>query len=173
MEGFEEIYTLYFRDVYRYVLSLCRDSELAEELTQETFCQAMQHTKDFRGACKMTVWLCQIAKHLFFSHQKKRKRTVPLPEEHDGTEGCGAYRFGSPGEDSPMERRLLEEAETMTIHRHLHSLQEPYKEVFMLRVFGELPFQKIASIFGKTESWARVTYHRAKLKLISEMEGKP
>ncbi len=166
MEGFEEIYTLYFRDVYRYVLSLCRDSELAEELTQETFCQAMQHMKDFRGDCKMTVWLCQIAKHLFFSHQKKRKRTVPLSEGDSPGEA-------PPGEDSPVERRLLEEAETMTIHRHLHSLREPYKEVFMLRVFGELPFQKIASIFGKTESWARVTYHRAKLKLISEMEGKP
>lgn len=85
-----------------------------------------------------------------------------------------AERFGLlPGAASAepsIEQRLLDDAEAMRIHRHLHSLQEPYKEVFMLRVFGELSFKKIAEIFGRTESWARVTYHRAKLRIISEME---
>lgn len=164
MESFEQIYSLYFKDVYRYILSLCRDTTQAEEITQETFFQAMKHIHSFRGDCKMLVWLCQIAKHLYFAQQKKFKRQTEQPWEIVLADADDASTSSSP------EQRLLDEADALTIHEYLHKLEEPYKEVFMLRVFGELSFQKIAHIFGKTETWARVTYHRAKIKLINRME---
>lgn len=162
MEEFEQVYEFYFQDVYRYVCSLCRDGTEAEEITQETFFQALKSMDSFRGDCKMTVWLCQIAKHIFY---RKRRKEQPIAPQ-------AAEDMGEDPTQERMEQRLLDEAEAMTLHRHLHGLAEPYKEVFMLRVFGELSFRKIACIFGKTESWARVAYHRARLKLISEMEEK-
>lgn len=162
MESFEQIYSLYFKGVYRYMVSLCRDVSEAEEITQETFFQAMKHMQSFRGDCKMTVWLCQIAKHIYFARQRKRRAERPLDEILTVAESAAIYPV--------PEQRLFDEADAMSIHEHLHHLEEPYKEVFMLRVFGELPFKKIAHIFGKTENWARVTYHRAKIKLINEME---
>ena len=168
METFEEIYLLYFKDIYHYTLSLCQDPILAEEITQETFYQAMKNIKDFRGDCKMTVWLCQIAKHLFFSHAKKMKRSASLDLDHGKI-----YHAPLSSDVSYMEQKVLDQEEAMIIHKHLHNLKDPYKEVFMLRVFGELSFHKIARIFGKTESWSRVTYHRAKLKILKEMEEKP
>lgn len=164
MEPFEQIYNSYLKDVYKYVYSLCRDPAEAEEVTQETFYQALKNMPSFRGDCRLIVWLCQIAKHIYFARLKKKKRMEPRPPDElfSGLPGSSA--------DPPLEQRFLEETEAMAIHRHLHNLEEPYKEVFMLRVFGELPFKKIADIFDKTESWARTTYHRAKVRLIEEME---
>ena len=166
MEPFEQIYSSYLKDVYKYVFSLCRDPAEAEEITQETFFQALKSLPDFRGDCKLLVWLCQIAKHLYFARLKKKSRISHLPPEEPASGFTASGGFAGP---SP-EQRLLEEADAMAIHRHLHALEEPYKEVFMLRVFGELSFRKIGEIFGKTESWARTTYHRAKLRLIDQME---
>lgn len=159
MESFEKVYELYFKDVYRYMLSLCRDAAEAEEITQETFFRAMKNMSSFRGDCKMTVWLCQIARNIYFKSKKQqKKRQDRAKKEMD--------------EADPLllEHFLCDEADAMRIHELLHRMEEPYKEVFMLRIFGELPFKKIARIFEKTESWARVTYHRARLKLICEME---
>lgn len=160
MESFEQVYELYFKDVYKYACTLCHNPAEAEEITQETFYRAMKGMASFRGECKMLVWLCQIAKHAYFAHLRREKR----------------FAAGEPGqvcdasEDAPIEQRFLDEADAMTLHRYVHDLDEPYKEVFMLRVFGELSFKKIAQIFGRTENWARVCYHRAKLRLIGKME---
>lgn len=162
MEAFEQVYEFYFKDVYRYVLTLCHNVGEAEEITQETFCQALKSISSFRGECTMFVWLCQIAKHLYFARWKREKRMSGQEIE--------AVQNNARQTSLSIEQRLADEADAMMLHQHLHHLQEPYKEVFMLRVFGELSFKKIAQIFGKTESWARVTYHRAKLKMISEME---
>ncbi len=164
MEAFEQVYEFYFKDVYKYVLTLCHDAGEAEEITQETFCQALKGMSSFRGECKMLVWLCQIAKHLYFGRQKKQKR-MSAQEIEEVLEDVRQIAF-----PDSIEQRYLDETDAMEIHRHLHNLQEPYKEVFMLRIFGELSFKKIAEIFGRTESWARITYHRAKLRIISEME---
>lgn len=175
MDSFEEVYELYFKDVYRYILSLCRNATEAEEITQETFFKAMKNMSTFRGSCKMTVWLCQIAKHIYFAERKEQKRrldtTVHLQnamEQFPDNVTTGKLS-GQTISFSP-ELMLCDEADAMRIHEFLHQLEEPYKEVFMLRIFGELSFKKIAHIFGKTESWARVTYHRAKAKIICEME---
>ena len=151
---FQEVYDLYFQDVYKYALSLCREEQTAEEITQETFFKALKSIGSFRGECRLYVWLCQIAKNTYFhSLQKTGKQT----EEREISDG------------ESLEERLLEQESAFEIHRILHALPEPYKEVFSLRVFGELSFQQIGELFGKTESWARVTYHRARLKIREEM----
>ena len=155
MTEFEEVYRLYFRDVYRYCLALCRDEETAEEVTQETFFKALNAIDQFDGRCRLYVWLCQIAKNTYFSMQSKKRP--------DGLE------TDIPAGES-LEDRLLTKESAFEIHRVLHRLEEPYKEVFSLRTFGELPFKQIGELFGKTESWARVTYHRARLKIKEELQ---
>ena len=163
MEHFEQVYSLYFKDVYRYIMSLCHDPAEAEEITQETFFQAMKSMKSFRGDCKMTVWLCQIAKHIYFSRRRKQKRNAALDSYEKSDYDTTSV--------TSMELILSDEEDALRIHEYLHHLDEPYKEVFMLRIFGELSLKKIAHIFGKTENWARVTYHRAKVKIINEIEN--
>ncbi|MBQ7801106.1 MAG: sigma-70 family RNA polymerase sigma factor [Oscillospiraceae bacterium] len=153
MTDFTEVYELYFRDVYRYALSLCRNESMAEEITQETFFKALNSLDRFDGKCRITVWLCQIAKNTYFSHCRKEKH---LEREADTSL--------LPGGDC-LEERLLERESAFEVHRALHALEEPYKEVFSLRTFGELSFRQIGELFGKTETWARVTYHRARLKI--------
>lgn len=155
----EELYNDYFHDVYLYIRSLSADEHLAEDITQETFFKAMKSVDSFRGDCDIRVWLCQIAKNLLFTHNKKQKRFTgeEVPET-------------VPDITVRVDELLENSAQSMEVHRVLHTLSEPYKEVFTLRVFGELSFRQIGEIFGKTESWARVTFHRAKLKIIEELE---
>ncbi len=158
MTNFEEIYQEYATVVYRYLLSLGQNPALAEELTQETFLKALEHLPRFEGKCKLSVWLCQIAKHLFLSQLRKEKHCVS---------GDGLAHLGT---SEGVEAGFLQRESALAIHRALHHLAEPYKEVFSLRLFGELSYADIADLFGKTESWARVTYHRARLKLKEEMQ---
>ena len=154
MTEFEEVYRLYFRDVYRYCLALTRDEQIAEEVTQETFFKALKAIDKFDGKCRLYVWLCQIAKNTYLSMlQKKRTGEELLPPSGES-----------------LEEKLLTKESAFEIHRILHALEEPYKEVFSLRTFGELPFRQIGALFGKTESWARVTYHRARLKIKEELQ---
>lgn len=157
---FSEIYVLYFQDVYKFLLALCHDEELAEELTQDTFFKAMKNYESFRGDCKISTWLCQIAKHSFFLYDKRRKRNVDLE----------AVSNELTDDTNSIEIMLGQKEQAFEIHKLLHNLPEPFKEVFSLRVLGELSFRDIAKLFGKTESWARVTFHRAKLKLIEQIE---
>lgn len=152
MNDFEKIYSEYYDTVFRYVLSLCQDEQWAEEITQEAFFKALKSISSFRGDCKLSVWLCQIAKNTFYTMSKRRGRQVDYPLEI------------IPSEDD-LEQRLLDADTALRLHTVLHSLDEPYKEVFWMRTFGELSFREIGKLWGKTESWARVTYHRAKMKL--------
>jgi len=159
MQGFDEVYLRHYHDVYLFLLRLARDEDTAEELTQATFVQALLHIGRFEGKCELRVWLCQIAKHLYYKECKRRGRALPLPE-HD------ALRE----DESSLQSAMESKEDAFRLHLLLHALEEPYKEVFSLRTFSELPFARIAEIFGKTESWARVTYHRAKRKLQERME---
>ncbi|KWX74044.1 RNA polymerase subunit sigma [Paenibacillus riograndensis] len=147
-----EAYDYYFRDVYIFVLSLSRNEQIAEEITQETFYKAIKQIEQFRGDCKISVWLCQIAKNTYFTYIGKQRRFDPLQDQ----EGASGFN---------LEQKLIDQAEALNVHKVLHALNEPFKEVLMLRVFGELSFDHISQIFGRTESWARVTYHRARLKI--------
>lgn len=154
MTEFQTVYDQYFADVYKYALSLCRNPDIAEEITQETFFKALKHIDSFRGQCRLYVWLCQIAKNTYFTYTQKQQRTIrePVPDGHND-----------------LEEQLLTEESAFEIHQALHALPEPYKEVFSLRIFGQLSFSRIGQLFGKTESWARVTYHRARLKIKEEL----
>ena len=156
MESIESIYRAYFTDVYRYCLKLCGNADEAEELTGETFMKAMQKLDSYRGECEVRVWLCQIAKNKYLSEQRKRK-----PEPLSDT-------LESPA-DSPEELAVrTDEAERVS--EAVHRLDEPYKEVFLLRVYGEMPFEQIGKLFGKTGNWACVTFHRAKTRIKAELE---
>lgn len=156
MAEFEEIYSQYFNDVYKYALSLCRNEAVAEEVTQETFFKALNSIDKFKGDCKLQVWLCQIAKNTYFSLCQKNKHIVNEP--------CMEI------ECECIEQILMNRETAFEIHKALHFLDEPYKEVFSLRVFGELSFLQISELFSKTESWARVTFHRAKIKLKGDLK---
>ena len=151
MIEFEEIYKKHFRDVYRYILSLTHDEHVAEEITQETFFKALRSIEQFDGRCQLYVWLCQIAKNTYFTRRKRSIKEKTLVEEDF--------------QDDSIEEKVLSKETFFEVHKVLHKLDEPYKEVFSLRVFGELSFRQIGELFGKTESWARVTYHRAKIKI--------
>ena len=156
----EELYQLYFKDVYLYVLALSKEEVVAEDITQETFFKAMKFIGAFKGECDIRVWLCQIAKNTYYTYCKKQKRFVPAEEVEEEIQ------------ERPVsiERRFEDKEQALNIHKVLHALEEPYKEVFLLRVFGELSFRDIGEIFGKTESWSRVTFYRAKNKLVKKME---
>ena len=156
MTEFEGIYSQYFEGVYRYVFSLCKNQSVAEDVTQEAFYKAMSHIDKFDGQCKLYTWLCQIAKNTYFAwfNEQKRKQPISQPISTDST---------------PDIAELFEEKELAgRAFSVLNALEEPYKEVFMLSVFGGLSLKDISAMFGKSESWARVTYYRAKQKI---MEG--
>lgn len=159
MPDFEEVYKAYFSDVYCYALSLCHNEHQAEEITQETFFKALKSIEGFRGECKVYVWLCQIARNTYFTFLKKQKRSVSEDEQPETSS------------DTDIEADILTGEAAFAVQKALHVLTEPYKEVLMLRIFGELSFLRIAELFGKTESWARVTYHRGKMKLQEAMQN--
>ena len=158
-ESFEQIYREYFDPVYRYALSLCLDEHRAEEITQETFFKALESLDSFRGQSSLKTWLCAIARNLFLSETRKR-RSLPLdelPEQDDGAPG--------------PEERAIRRDDSLRLHRALHALPEPYREVFSLRVFAQLSFREIGALFGKSENWACVVYHRVRKKLSQEEES--
>lgn len=149
----EKLYTEYFTHIYRFLLSLGANKSLAEELTAQTMFIAINKIDSFKNECKLSVWLCQIAKNLYYKQLKENKLFINneildyLP-------------------DINKEDKYLKEL----IHKKIHKLEEPYKEVFWMRCFADLSFKEIAGLFNKTESWARVTYHRARLSLKEELK---
>ncbi|MDR2571575.1 MAG: RNA polymerase sigma factor [Oscillospiraceae bacterium] len=155
---FERIYIDYFEDVFRYTLALTRNDLIADEITAETFFKALKKADSFDGRCDIRTWLFQIAKNTYFSELRKNKRQV----EDDMLENVAS--------DCVIDTAFEDKETALRIHKILHQMEDPYKEVFTLRVFGELSFSQIAEVFGKTESWARVTYHRAKGKIINNMK---
>ena len=138
LANMEEIYQAHARTVYKFLLSQCHDADLAEELTQETFYQAVRSIDRFNGSCKVSVWLCQIAKHLWYQHLRKRK-----PEE-------------------PLEEDVLTRQGHLDLLRQIHALPPSTREVVYLRAFGGLSFREIGDVLGRTETWARVTFYRGK-----------
>ncbi len=150
---------MYFKDILLYIKALSKNDDIAEEITQETFFKAMKAIDTFKGECDIRVWLCQIAKNTYYTYYKKNQRFV-LEEVDEQL----------PDAAVSIEKDMLEKEQVVAIHKLLHNMEEPYKEVFWLRVFGELSFREIGEVFGKTESWSRVTFHRAKCKIIKKME---
>lgn len=158
MADIEKAYMLHAKEVYRYLLSLSHDEDLAEELTQETFFRAMCTIGNYDGSCKLSVWLCQISKHLWYQWLDKRSRhnLVALTDE-------------IPGAESP-EKSMVLSMEKTALYKAVHSLPEPMRELVHMRLTGEFSFAEIGEILGKSENWARTTFYRAKQKIMEEME---
>lgn len=155
----EELYKENAALVYHFLLAKCGDSQVAEELTQETFLQAIRSADRYNGSCKMSVWLCQIAKHLLYQYWRKQKINVPLEEED---------RMFS--EEPGVERQVLAREELLEVLGRLHRLPVNMREVVYLRITGDLSFREIGRIMGKSENWARVNFFRAKELLKSSGE---
>ena len=158
MAEFTQIYEAYFRDVELYLRAICRDEALAEELTEQVFFRALKALPTFRGDCDIRSWLCAMARNAYLSHLRKEKPSENIDD------------IQIPDPRISVEEQIADQEQAMAIHRILHALPEPYKEVFSLRIFGQLSFADIGSLFGRTANWACVTYHRARQKIQSEME---
>ncbi|HJB46855.1 MAG TPA: RNA polymerase sigma factor [Candidatus Mediterraneibacter surreyensis] len=156
---FEHIYRLYFKDVFLYLRALSASADTAEEITQETFVKALRSIDSFDGSKDIRAWLFTIARNTYYTHCRRQSRYAD--EELSENE---------PDIQPDFTERFADEESAFQIHRFLHGMDEPYKEVFSLRVFGELPFEKIGAIFGKSSGWARVTFYRAKKQIIEYME---
>ena len=158
-EKIEKLYETCYMRVFSYAMTLAGERTQAEEITQETFFRAFSKQSEFRGESDEVTWLCAIAKNYWLDEKRRGKRTEAMPEEMTDS-GTGP------------EQAAVDRDSSFRIHMALHQLEEPYREVFELRVFGELSFREISMIFSKTENWARVTYHRARLKLQERMDVK-
>lgn len=154
MINIEEVYNEYFKVVYRYLFCLTRNSDKAEELTQETFYRAVQKIDNFEGNCKISSWLCQIAKNIYLDELKKEKRKTELNEEVDIID-----------KEFDLENQVISQEDKISLYKKIHNLDNITKEVIILRINGELSFKEIGLVFNKTENWARVTFYRGKQKL--------
>ena len=154
MQDMEQIYTQYIETVNKYLFCLTHNNDISEELTQETFYKAVKKIDTYKGECKMSVWLCQIAKNLWYDYCKKNKKVISVEEE----------LLGSYSTDTTEERVILND-EKISLFRKIQKLDEKTREVIYLRITGELTFKEIGIILNKTENWARVTFYRGKNQL--------
>ncbi|MDO4420163.1 MAG: sigma-70 family RNA polymerase sigma factor [Ruminococcus sp.] len=157
MADFERIFEENRGFIYKYLFKMCRNHTLAEELTQETFFRAYMNISNLKKEDKASLWLCSIAKNTYFAFYNEQKKLEPLENSVDA--------------ESPFDTvDILENKElAQKAFSVLHSLEEPYKDVFMLSVFAGLSLKEISSLFGKSESWARVTFYRAKQRITERM----
>lgn len=156
MQDIEKIYKEYFETVYKYLFCLTRNIDLSEELTQETFYRAVKKINTYKGECKISVWLCQIAKNSWYDYLKKNKKISKFNQEKDNIELIQ--------EDNIIEK-IISDEEKIILYKKIQKLDEKTREVIYLRVTGELTFKEIGTILNKTENWARVTFYRGKNKL--------
>lgn len=152
-EAFEKLYETYYMRVYSYVMTLAKKQHMAEEITQETFYKAFTAKSRFRGQSNEATWICAIARNLFLDEMRRQSKNMETAP--DANADCGIN----------IEREVEDRDASYRIHQALQELEEPYRRVFELRIFGELSFREIGDVCEKSENWARVTYHRAKLKL--------
>ena len=157
---FEELYEENYKIVYGYLFSLSKNETISEDLTSETFLKAFAKLSSFKGGSKISTWLCQIAKNEYLQYLRKQKRLEPI-EDHTELEASDR-----------LEDMVQDKAMAIEIHKLLHQLEEPYREVFILKVFAELSYGEIAVILDKNETWARVTYYRARIKIIERLGEK-
>ena len=156
-EAFEKLYETYYMRVYSYIMTLAKKQYIAEEITQETFYKAFTTKSTFRGDSNALTWLCAIAKNLFLDEMRRQSKNAVIMPDANADSGID------------IEHEMENHDASYRIHLALNELEEPYRKVFGMRIFGELSFQEIGGICNRTENWARVTYHRAKLKLQERM----
>lgn len=155
MQDMEQIYKEYFETVYKYLFCLTNNNDISEELTQETFYKAVKKINTYKGDCKMSVWLCQIAKNIWYDTLRKNKKIKFIDEK---------YLFNLE-EAETAEEQVISDDEKMSLYKKMQLLDEKTREVMYLRITGELSFKEIGIILNKTENWARITFYRGKNKL--------
>lgn len=153
MQNIEEIYKMHSNTVYKYLFCLTDNEDLSEELTQETFAIAVKEINKFKGECKVSVWLCQIAKHLWYKELKKKKTNIPIQE------------IENLQETKTVEDIVFEKEDKLKLFKNIQKLDEKSRELIYLRMIGNLDFTEIGEILGKTANWARVNFYRAKQKI--------
>lgn len=158
---FEKVYKEYFNDVYLYIKRLSGDEHIAEDITSETFFKALKSIDSFRGECEIRVWLCQIAKNSYYTYIKKNSKIQNVEETE---------LINLPDNKNNVADDVANKMQALVIQKILEELEEPYREVFMWRVYAELSFKEIAGIFNKSENWACVTYHRARNQIKKRLE---
>lgn len=154
MQDMKKIYEEYFETVNKYLFCLTRNNDISEELTQETFYKAVQKINTYKGECKISVWLCQIAKNLWYDQCRRKKNIINIEEELFDIQAI-----------ETTESQVIENEEKILLYKKLQKLDEKTREVIYLRITGELSFKEIGTILNKTENWARVTFYRGKNKL--------
>lgn len=161
MQDIEKIYEDYFQTVYKYLFCLTNNSDISEELTQETFYKAVKKIDTYKGDCKISVWLCQIAKNLWYDECRKNKRITNTEDMFNVQEL------------SNLEDEIASNEEKIYLYKKMQMLDEKTREVIYLRITGELSFKEIGAILNQTENWARVTFYRGKNKLkeVDKNEG--
>ena len=154
MQDIGQIYEEYFETVYKYLFCLTHNNDIAEELTQETFYRAVEKINTYKGDCKISVWLCQIAKHLWFDYCRKNKKTINIQENLFNEQSTNV-----------TEESIISNDEKISLYKKMQKKKKKTREVIYLRITGELSFKEIGTILNKTENWARVTFYRGKTKL--------
>lgn len=162
MQDIEEIYKEYSTTVYKYLFCLTQNKELSENLTQETFAVAVEDIKKFRGECKLSVWLCQIAKHIWYKELKRKKKNANVSFEEIKEDVL--Y-------DETLEEIICAKEKKLNFFKSMQKLDEKSREVMYLRMVGNLTYEEIGEILGKTSNWSRVTFYRAKQKIREESEN--
>lgn len=156
MFSIEELYKEHAKMIYRYLFSLTQNADLSEELTQETFYQAIRSLQSYREDCKITTWLCSIAKNVWRTYLRKHPCTDFLQESQKAPDS--------------VESVVLSNYSKVDLLKQIYSFSSPIRDVLYLRLFGDLAFKEIGEILGKTENWARVTFYRGKEALRKELE---
>ena len=156
----EAVYQEYAQLVYRFLYSHTHDADWSQELMQETFLRAVDSVSHYDGSCKLSVWLCQIAKHILWQELRRKKRVdlVGLPEELPDTSNTDG------------ETSVIHKESTQALYHAIHLLPEMEKEVVLYRMTGDLSFRQIGEILGKSENWSRTVFYRAKQKIRKELE---
>ena len=154
MQNIKQIYEEYFETVNKYLFCLTHDNDISEELTQETFYKAVQKINTYKGKCKMSVWLCQIAKNLWYDQCRKNKKVINIEEN--------LFDVQAP---ESTENQVISNDEKISLYKKIQKLDDKTREVIYLRITGELSFKEIGTILNKTENWARTTFYRGKNKL--------
>ena len=158
MQDIEKIYQEYANMLYKYVFCLTGKKDISEEIVQETFEVAIKNINKFEGKCKISTWLCQIAKYIWYGRIKKRNKLKEVPLDN-------AYELR---EDGIIEEQIYKNQEKLQLFKSIQKLDEDTKNVIYLRILGNLTYKEIAEVMGKSENWARVVFFRGKQKLKEE-----
>lgn len=161
MQNIEKLYKEHAKTVNRFLVSLTHDFDIAEELTQETFYKAIQKLNTYKGTAKVSVWLCQIAKNLWYNELKKKKKHISITNE----------QVQNLQYNKSIDEIIIEDENRRNMYNQIEKLNDNLKEIIYLRIIGELSFKEIGEIMNKTENWARVNYYRGKQKIKEENEN--